>query len=193
MLNSLLEAAAVAEARSGWKWIRLGPSCQSRIRANSGWLPIELSLRSGSQADLTPPKFNFRFTPESRLKTGIAPCPLRADTVAKVFLRGGTQILRPVGAAIEYDVGDHVAKAKLTGDSGIVFEALLIGDCRLFRLWRKISRSTFGTFATISANRRHAQDYSITSSAVASNLSGTVIPSALAVLRLITSSNLVGS
>src|ERR1700692_4537993 len=34
MLNSPLEAAAVAEARSGWKWIRLGPPCQSRIRAN---------------------------------------------------------------------------------------------------------------------------------------------------------------
>jgi hypothetical protein len=31
------------------------------------------------------------------------------------------------------DVGDHVAKAKLTGDSGSAFEALLIGDCRLFR------------------------------------------------------------
>ena len=26
--------------------------------------------------------------------------PLRADIVAKVFLRGGTQILRPVDAAI---------------------------------------------------------------------------------------------
>jgi len=43
------------------------------------------------------------------------------------------------------------------------------------------------------ANRRHAQDYSITSSAVASNLSGTVMPIVLAVLRLITSSNLEGS
>jgi len=29
------------------------------------------------------------------------PCPLLADIVAKVFLRGGTQILAPVGAAIE--------------------------------------------------------------------------------------------
>jgi hypothetical protein len=28
-------------------------------------------------------------------------CPLCADIVAKVFLRGGTQILRPVDAAIE--------------------------------------------------------------------------------------------
>ena len=35
--------------------------------------------------------------------------------------------------------------------------------------------------------------YSINSSAVASSLSGTVTPSALAVLRLITSSNLVGA
>ena len=53
--------------------------------------------------------------------------------------------------------------------------------------WTDIPRGPF------SANRRHALDYSTTSSAVASNLSGTVIPSALAVLRLITSSNLVGS
>ena len=32
-----------------------------------------------------------------------------ADSVAKVFLRDGTLILRAVGAAIENDVGDHVA------------------------------------------------------------------------------------
>jgi len=30
--------------------------------------------------------------------------------------------------------------AKLTGDSGTAFEALLIGNCRLFRFWRKVSR-----------------------------------------------------
>jgi hypothetical protein len=42
-----------------------------------------------------------RFAPESGLKSDIAGGPFRADTVAKVFWRGGTQILRPVGAAIE--------------------------------------------------------------------------------------------
>jgi len=43
------------------------------------------------------------------------------------------------------------------------------------------------------ARSRRWSVYSITSSAVASSLSGTVRPSALAVLRLITSSNLVGA
>jgi len=46
-----------------------------------------------------------------------------------------------------------------------------------------------------SAEQRHERappDHSITSSAVASSLSGTVRLSVLAVLRLITSSNLVG-
>ena len=38
----------------------------------------------------------------------------------------------------------------------------------------------------------HQQHYSITWSAIASRLGGTARPSALAVLRLITSSNLVG-
>jgi hypothetical protein len=36
--------------------------------------------------------------------------------------------------------------AKLTGDSGSGFELGLIGDCRLFRLPRKISRSVFWEF-----------------------------------------------
>jgi hypothetical protein len=46
--------------------------------------------------------------------------------------------------------------------------------------------------SVINANQA-APPYSITSSAMASNVGGTVMPSALAVLRLITSSNLVGS
>src|SRR6266404_7246489 len=40
MLHSPLDAPAVAEAWSGWKWIRLGPPCQSRIRAKTALLPI---------------------------------------------------------------------------------------------------------------------------------------------------------
>ena len=45
----------------------------------------------------------------------------------------------------------------------------------------------------LSANSGHCATYSITSSALASSDGGTVRPSALAVLRLITSSNLVGA
>src|SRR5260370_17742042 len=37
-----------------------------------------------STTDLTALKPDFRFTPESRLRADIAPCPVRADIVAKV-------------------------------------------------------------------------------------------------------------
>jgi hypothetical protein len=33
----------------------------------------------GSKADLTAPKSDFRYTPESGLKTDIAPCPKSAN------------------------------------------------------------------------------------------------------------------
>jgi hypothetical protein len=38
----------------------------------------------GPKADLTARKSDFRFTPESGLRADIAPCPFRADFVAKV-------------------------------------------------------------------------------------------------------------
>ena len=53
------------------------------------------------------------------------------------------------------------------------------------------SESTRGAKSDLPALQT-GRDYSITSSAVASSLSGTVRPSALAVLRLTTSSNVVG-
>src|SRR5207247_2960436 len=62
-------------------------------------------FRDGSKAALTAPKSNFRFTPEGGLRSDIAPCPKSADSVAKVFLRHGSQILRGVGAAIEQRCG----------------------------------------------------------------------------------------
>jgi hypothetical protein len=48
----------------------------------------------GSKADLTPPKSNFRFTPESGLNSDIAPCPFCADIVAKVENRTIPKISR---------------------------------------------------------------------------------------------------
>src|SRR6266446_2537677 len=47
------------------------------------WL-VHVFTQPGSKAALTAPKTDFRYTPESGLKTDIAPCPFRADIVAKV-------------------------------------------------------------------------------------------------------------
>jgi hypothetical protein len=68
---------------------------------------------------------------------------------------------------------------------------LKISFCEIFAIVR------FSTFATVSANRglRHRskqQSYSITSSAVASNVGGTINPNDCAVLRLKMSWNFVG-
>src|SRR6476646_6268630 len=49
----------------------------------------------GSSTD----KFDFRFTPESGLKSDIGPCPFRADIVAKVFSGWRTKILRAADAS----------------------------------------------------------------------------------------------
>jgi hypothetical protein len=43
----------------------------------------------------------FRFAPDSGHVATAAAFPFRADFVAKVFLRHGTQILRAIGATIE--------------------------------------------------------------------------------------------
>jgi hypothetical protein len=48
---------------------------------------------SGQKAKYSLRAHVFRFTPESGLKSDIARCLKRADIIAKVFLRGGTQIL----------------------------------------------------------------------------------------------------
>ena len=87
---------------------------------------------------------------------------------------------------------------KLTGDLGNAFEAAEIGGRWSDRLLAgKLSSGDFGLLqqylpkAAVS-NCSKEQLYSITSSASASRLSGIDRPSALAVLRLMTNSNLVG-
>jgi hypothetical protein len=47
-----------------------------------------------SWAALTAPKFDFRSSPESGLKSGVAPCPKSADIVAKVENRTTLKISR---------------------------------------------------------------------------------------------------
>src|SRR5258706_9912964 len=89
----------------------------------AGRRPIQTNVRDGSDSDLTAPMSDFRFTPQSRLKSDIAGGPFRATS-------------------------------------------------RLM-------------------HRNHDQLYSITSSARPSNDWGTVRPSILAVLRLMTISTFV--
>ncbi len=48
------------------------------IRYQAARVELALNDRSGSKADLTAPKSNLRFTPESGLKADIALCPFRA-------------------------------------------------------------------------------------------------------------------
>jgi hypothetical protein len=55
---------------------------------------IGVFTQPGSTTDLTALKADFRFTPESRLRADIAPCPKSADFVAKVFLRHGLKFSR---------------------------------------------------------------------------------------------------
>jgi hypothetical protein len=47
----------------------------TKRRDGAGLCLSNNDVRSGSKADLTAPKSNFRFTPESGLKSDIAPCP----------------------------------------------------------------------------------------------------------------------
>src|SRR5882757_9479767 len=67
-------------AGAGWRQrVFLGalPSTADDARvASVSRRQIDVSV--GSKADLTAPKSNFRFTPESRLNSDIAPCPKSA-------------------------------------------------------------------------------------------------------------------
>jgi hypothetical protein len=84
-----------------------------------------------------------------------------ADIVAKVFLRGGSQILRGVGAAIEQRCGGPRRQAPNS-------QAILAAGLRLYRaaivacfvLWREFSScgfwdfcNTIGTFRTCRSGR----------------------------------------
>jgi hypothetical protein len=108
---------------------------------------VRARVRNGSKAALTAPKSNFRFAPESGLKSDIAPCPFRADSVAKVFLRHGSQILRGVGAAIEQRCGGprrHTPNSQAILAAGLRLYRAAIVAC--FVLWREFSSCGFWDF-----------------------------------------------
>jgi hypothetical protein len=63
--------------------------------------PKRIFTQPGSISEVGQGKRYVCFPPDSDRTAEITGGPVRADIVAKVFLRGGTQILRPIGAAIE--------------------------------------------------------------------------------------------
>jgi hypothetical protein len=55
-----------------------------QARTDAGAAPLGGPFRVKAKADLTAPKSNFRFTPDSGLMSDNAACPLSADFVAEV-------------------------------------------------------------------------------------------------------------
>ena len=87
--------------------------------------------------------------------------PFMADTVAKVFLRHGSQILRGAGAAIEQRCGGprrHTPNSQAIPAAGLrLYRAAFVG---CFVLWREFSScgfrdfcNTIGTFETCRLHR----------------------------------------
>jgi len=63
--------------------------CTENTNQANGFGPMmaaldPLNVRSGSSTDLAAPKFDFRSSPESGLRSDIEPCPFGADFVAEV-------------------------------------------------------------------------------------------------------------
>ena len=55
--------------------------------SDSSATPGKTNVRIGSSTDLTAPKSDFRFTPESGLKSDIGPCPFRAKFGSSRLIR----------------------------------------------------------------------------------------------------------
>src|SRR5258706_7236000 len=54
----------------------------------------QVFTQSGSSTDLTAPKSNFRFTPESGLNSDIAPCPVRANSGSRTCSQSDNSVSR---------------------------------------------------------------------------------------------------
>ena len=124
--------------------------------------------------------------------------PLRADCVEKVRFRRRLKILGAAGASLSLrgEGPDQLPQKRSLAVVSILqrLAAAEIANALHLRDFR--SSAIFEFFNTICQKRtclhQGNNPYSITSSAWASSVAGTVRPSALAVLRLMTSSNLVG-
>ena len=110
----------------------------------------------GSKAMVWQSAGHFRSTPINRYSQCPPSCPKGADSVAKVFLRHGSQILRGVGAAIEQRCGGprrHTPNSQAILAAGLRLYRAAIVAC--FVLWREFSScgfwdfcNTIGTFRT---------------------------------------------
>src|SRR5260370_20440017 len=101
----------------------------------------------GSFATETGNPWRVRSTPVSNRTTDNAGGPVRADFVAKVFLRHGSQILRGVGAAIEQRCGGprrHTPNSQAILAAGLRLYRAAIVAC--FILWREFSSCGFWDF-----------------------------------------------
>src|SRR5260370_2608429 len=90
--------------------------------------------------------FRSRFCRYLRLH-GESSLPILADSVAKVFLRHGSQILRGVGAAIEQRCGGprrHTPNSQAILAAGLRLYRAAIVAC--FVLWREFSSCAFWDF-----------------------------------------------
>src|SRR5712671_2396476 len=125
-------------------------------------------------------------------------CPLLADIVAKVFLGWRTKILRAADALYARQrEGPYRFIQNRSRTSAVALKSDAAAEKSKDQLSRDFpGRSIFDFCNNICQQETHApqqfNSYSTTSSARASSDGGTSRPSALAVLRLITSSYLVG-
>src|SRR5258705_287916 len=112
-----------------------------------------------SNADAGAGRRNIRFplnngySPKGRLRQ------LCADSVAKVFLRHGSQILRGVGAAIEQRCGGprrHTPNSQAILAAGLGLYRAAIVAC--FVLWREFSSCGFWDFCNTICTKRTSGD-----------------------------------
>ena len=147
--------------------------CSSATPESSGERCCSDRLNPQSKADVTLLNFDVRFTPNSGHSPTRSGCLLWADIVAKRFLVPKRGIIFQERIRIE----------------NIDLRIPSFGFC--YCLLQRVDGSLADFCNTIGQKQTYGDAYSITSSARASTDGGTVRPRALAVLRLITSSNLV--
>jgi hypothetical protein len=84
----------------------LRPGNMSQIGARSAYLALRdfdpANVSCGSTTDLTAPKFDFRSSPKSGLKSDIGPCPVRAKSGHRLGAKqkGGRHQIFPIAFVV---------------------------------------------------------------------------------------------